>query len=64
MFDYLAMSCKDSDYIIMIALMCWPKCMNFGAETHLGGGVMSAFVFPSTLLQRSLTVLPSGYLAL
>ena len=26
--------------------------MHFGAETHLGGGVMSAFVFPSTTIAR------------
>jgi len=40
--------------------------MNFGAETHLGDGVMSAFVFPSTAIAYSsqerptkiLTILP------
>jgi len=26
--------------------------MNFGAESHLGGGVMSAFVFPWTAIAR------------
>jgi len=26
--------------------------MNFGAETHLGGGVTSAFVFPSTTIAQ------------
>jgi len=45
MFDYFGMSYKDSDYTIVIALVCWHKCMNFGAETHLGGGVMS-LLFP------------------
>ena len=46
MFDYLAMSYKDFDYTIVIAVVCWPKRMNFGAETHLGGGVMSPFCLP------------------
>jgi len=41
MFDYFGMSYKDFDYTIVIALVCWHKCMNFGAEIHLGGGVMS-----------------------
>jgi len=50
MFDYLAMPYKDSDYTIVIALVCWPKRMNFGAETHLGGGGMSTFVLPSTAI--------------
>ena len=56
------MSYKDSVYIIVIALMCWPKCMNFGAETHLGGGGMSALVFlqpPLLDLPASLAVQPS-----
>ena len=35
---------KDSDYIIVIAFMCWPKRY----ETHLDAGVMSTFVLPST----------------
>ena len=44
------MSYKDSDHTIVIALVCWPKRMNFGAETHLGGGIMSAFAFLSTAI--------------
>jgi len=27
MFDYLAMAYKDSDYTIMIVVVCWPKCI-------------------------------------
>jgi len=29
----------------MIALVCWPKHMNFSVETYLSGEVMRAFVF-------------------
>ena len=55
MFDYLATSHKDSHYTIMITLVCWSKCMNFGAETHLGVGVMSTFVFPLGAIVRAIT---------
>jgi len=40
MFDYLAMAYKDRDHCCMLTQM-----YIFGAETHLGAGVMSAFVF-------------------
>ena len=53
MFDYFGMSYKDSVDTIAIAIVCWHKCMNFGAETCLGGGVMSPFVFPSTALVQA-----------
>jgi len=53
MFDYFGMSYKDSDYTIVITLVCWDKCMNFGAETRLGGGVMSTSVFPSTAIAQA-----------
>ena len=53
MFDYFGMSYKDSDYTIVIALVCCHKCMNFGAETHLGGGVMSTFVFLLTAIAQA-----------
>ena len=46
----ITMSYKDSDYTIVIALMYRPKHIIFGAETHLGGGVMSAFIFLSTTI--------------
>ena len=36
----------------MITFMCWPKRMNFNTETHFGGGVMSAFVFPLTTIAQ------------
>jgi len=52
MFDYLAMSFKDADYTIVITLVYWQKCTNFCAETHLGGLVMSAFVFRLTTIAR------------
>jgi len=48
---YLAMS---SDYTIVIALVCWCKPVIFGAETHLGGGVMGAFVFLSAAIAWAL----------
>ena len=52
MFDYLAMSYKDSDYTIVIALVYWQKGLNFGAETQLGVWVMSALVlWLSTIAQ-------------
>lgn len=53
MSDYLAMCYKHSDYTIVIALVCWPKRINFGAETHLRGGIMSAFVVPLTTIARA-----------
>ena len=56
MFDYLATSHKDSDYTIMITLVCWPKCMNFGPETHLGVGDMSTFVFPLGAIIRAIRI--------
>jgi len=37
---------KDSDYIIVIAVVHGVKTYNNCAETHLGGGHRSAFVFP------------------
>ena len=48
----------------MIALVCWPKHMIFVAETHLGGGVMSAFVFLSTAISWVLTSTYDGSTAL
>ena len=45
------MACKDSDYTIVIAIM---HCPNFGAETHLGGGDMSAFLSPLAAIARAL----------
>ena len=55
------MSYKDTDYTIMITLVCWPKWMNSGAETHLAGGVMSAFVShrPPLLECPTLTIIGS-----
>ena len=52
MLGYLAMSYKDSDYTLMINIVCWPKRINFGVETHLDGGVMSTFVFPLTTIAQ------------
>ena len=45
MLDYLAMACKDSDYIVVIAIVHCPHhtLSSFGPETHLGGGDTSAF---------------------
>ena len=45
------MTCKDFDYTFMIAIM-QSQHYNFGAETHLGGGVVSAFV-ASTPLKKA-----------
>ena len=54
MFGYLAMSYKDSDYTVVIALVCWPKRMNFLVlKLTLGCRIMSAFVFPSTAIARA-----------
>ena len=44
------MSYKDSDNTIVIAVALCSKCMNFGAETQFGSGVMSAFDFLSTAI--------------
>ena len=47
---------KVSDYTIVIAViaaMCWPKRMIFGAETHHGSRVLSAFIFPSIAIARA-----------
>jgi len=62
MLDYLAMSYKNFDYTIMIALMCWPKMYNFGIETHLGVElwVLLSSVNRHCLLQISLAVQLSG----
>ena len=46
------MSYKDSDYTIVIALICWLESMHFCAETHLDDGDFSVFVFPSTTIAR------------
>ena len=46
------MSYKDSDYTIVIALICWLEGMHFCAETHLDDGDFSVFVFPSTTIAR------------
>lgn len=45
MYMYLRMAYKDSAYIIMIAVVRVDPNCSFGADTHLGGGVMTAFVF-------------------
>ena len=58
------MSYKDTDYTIMITLVCWPKWMNSGAETHLAGGVMSAFVSHRPLLLECPTLTIIGSTAL
>ena len=53
MFDYLRMTCKDSDYTVVIAIMHLSSPYNFGGETHLGAGDTSAFVSPwPPLLER------------
>jgi len=61
------MSYKDSDYTVVIALICWLEGMNFCAETHLGDGVL-CFCLPvdhhcsSAPLQYLLEVQLSGRL--
>jgi len=66
MFNYLAMSYKDSDYTTVIALVCWSQPMNFGAETRLSGGCYECFCLPvnhhcsGTQLWRLLAVQLSG----
>ena len=41
------------DYTIVITLVCWPKRMIFGAETHLSGGVMyECFCLLSTAIAQ------------
>ena len=50
MFDYLEMAYKDSDYVIMIALVHWPKHMILGAETHLGGSYERFCHIPTSTL--------------
>jgi len=50
MFEYLAMAYEDSDYTTVITVVPKPNRIFFVAETHLGPGVMSAFVFPSATI--------------
>ena len=42
MFEYLCLAYSNSDYTAVIADLN----VKVGVETHLGGGDMSAFVFP------------------
>ena len=45
-FQLAGRSYKNSDYTFVIAVMNRPETYNNCAETHLGGGVMSTYVFP------------------
>ena len=49
------MAYMDSDYIIMIAVLHRNQTYIFGAETHLGAGVMSAFAFLWVIIAWALT---------
>ena len=64
MFEYLGLAYKDSDYIAVIATMhaLADLNVNFGAETHLGGGDMSTFVSPSAAIVRPSTSVGSTVL--
>lgn len=42
MIDYLQIAYKDSDYTVIIALICWPKCIFWVLKIT---GVKSAFIF-------------------
>ena len=45
------MACEDSDYMHLCDHCCMlTETYSFCVETHLGGGVMGAFVFPSTAI--------------
>ena len=43
-YSNLGMAYKDSDFTVVITVICWLK-RNFGAEGHLGSGVMRALWF-------------------
>ena len=48
------MAYRDFGYTIVISAMHWHKCIILVLiETHLGGGIMSAFVFPSTTIAQA-----------
>ena len=59
------MAYKNSDYTIVIAVLLWSmQTYTFGAETCLGAGVMSDFVFLSATIVQGLTLTFIGSTAL
>jgi len=44
-YSNLGIAYKDSDFTVVITIVCWPKHNFFGAEIHLGSGVMKALLF-------------------
>ena len=63
MFEHLGLTYRDSDYTTVIAIS--PDLnVKVGAEIHLGGGDMSAFVLPLAAIARALSSTSGGSTAL
>lgn len=53
MFDYFSNVLQRFWLYHWIALMCWPKRINFSTEAHIHGEIISAFVFLLTAIARA-----------